>query len=101
MTQTHAEAPQKKHKAATFYTTDFYAMLKAGLPDEYTTEHDILDVPRLAVALQCRSATVYRWLNSNSMGLKSARKLAEISTNAKIAKKDMLTVEKLLPYCGV
>ncbi len=70
-----------------FRETPLYKFLFGAFP-EHRTRQDLLDVPRLAEAIELNKESVYKWLRSGRVSVAGAMKLIELSAG-KITKEQM------------
>lgn len=80
------------------YDHELYKLLRAGLPEEFTTQDGKLDVTRLSETTKLRTWTIYRWFKNENMSARSAKILAELSSNATCDRKGKITRETLTPF---
>lgn len=93
--------PLKDQEKTNIYDCDLYKILQENLPSDYISPDGRINTEKLAESLEFSRYTVYRWFSGKNMSPRAARKLLDISSAAICEKKDSLTREMLLPFCGL
>lgn len=90
-----------KTERPSIYTTKIYKLMQDNLPLAFISDDGRVNTLLLAEAMPNKRMTIYRWFGGGNMSVKAVSRLAEISASAKCERKGRITVEKLLPFCGL